>query len=244
MKTNLLTSILLIATCFVSQNIWAYDFSTIILSCTDYGTVVINNDKEFTNDIGEVDINNDVENTFVFKPNANYQLIKVLINGEDVTSSVKNNQLTTMIPAGSKMNVVFSQMTGDVNGDGTVDISDVVKLVNIILGSSTGEEPAQEYYWYVGTTNPSKTSWSLSDLTETSTSPITSFTAPNSNGMFTIWIVPTSEWGTVSSMKVGGETRNPWQTPVPWVTSVPSGYTAYYSQYSGDTSVTDIIWTK
>lgn len=105
-------------------------------------------------------------------------------------------------------------------------------------------EPVQTYNWYVGTTTPSKTSWSLSDLTETSTSPITSFTAPNSNGMFTIWIVPTSEWGTVSSMKVGGETRNPWQTPVPWVTSVPSGYTAYYSQYSGDTAVTDIIWTK
>ena len=154
MKTNLLTSILLIATCFVSQNIWAYDFSTIILSCTDHGTVVINNDKEFTNDIGEVDINNGAETTFVFKPNTNYQLRKVLINGEDVTSSVNNNQLTTMIPAGSKMNVVFSHMTGDVNGDGMVDISDVVKLVNIILGGSTGEETATTYYWYVGTVQP------------------------------------------------------------------------------------------
>ena len=38
------------------------------------------------------------------------------------------------------MNVVFSQMNGDVNGDGKVDISDVVKLVNIILGGSAGEE--------------------------------------------------------------------------------------------------------
>ena len=113
--------------------------TSLILSCTDRGTVVINNNQEFTNDIDEVDINNGAENTFVFKPNANYQLTKVLINGEDVTSSVKNNQLTTMIPAGSKMNVVFSQTTGDVNGDGKVDISDVVKLVNIILGGSTGE---------------------------------------------------------------------------------------------------------
>lgn len=128
--------------------------TSLVLSCTDQGTVVINNNQEFTNDIDEVDINNGAENTFVFKPNAKYQLTKVLINGEDVTSSVKNNQLTTMIPAGSKMNVVFSQTTGDVNGDGTVDISDVVKLVNIILGGSSGEE-APTYYWYVGQTNPS-----------------------------------------------------------------------------------------
>ena len=132
---------------------------SIYMSCTDQGKVIINDNFEFTNDIGEVSINNEAENTFVFKPNANYQLTKVLINGEDVTSSVKNNQLTTMIPAGSKMNVVFSQKTGDVNGDGTVDISDVVKLVNIILGGSTGEEPNGEaieengIYWgiYPGT---------------------------------------------------------------------------------------------
>ena len=119
--------------------------TSMTLSCTDRGTVVINNNQEFTNDIDEVEINNGAENTFVFKPNANYQLTKVLINGEDVTSSVNNNQLTTMIPAGSKMNVVFSQTTGDVNGDGKVDISDVVKLVNIILGGSSGEEPDTTY---------------------------------------------------------------------------------------------------
>lgn len=131
------------------------EMPSIYMSCTDQGKVIINDNFEFTNDIGEVSINNDAENTFVFKPNANYQLTKVLINGEDVTSSVKNNQLTTMIPAGSKMNVVFSQTTGDVNGDGKVDISDVVKLVNIILGGSTGEEPNDEaieengVYWGV-----------------------------------------------------------------------------------------------
>ena len=115
------------------------EMPSIYMSCTDQGKVIINDNFEFTNDIGEVSINNEAENTFVFKPNANYLLTKVLINGEDVTSSVKNNQLTTMIPAGSKMNVVFSQTTGDVNGDGKVDISDVVKLVNIILGGSAGE---------------------------------------------------------------------------------------------------------
>ena len=56
------------------------------------------------------------------------------------------------------MNVVFSQTTGDVNGDGKVDISDVVKLVNIILGGTIGEEPAPTYYWYVGQTQPTSQS--------------------------------------------------------------------------------------
>ena len=98
------------------------------------------------------------------------------------------------------------------------------------------------YKWHIGTTSPDKTSWSESDFNKTSQSPITSFTAVTSNP-FTIWIVPNS-WGTVSSMKTGGELRNPWITPVPWNPTLPTGYTAYYTTFSADTPITDITWSN
>ena len=75
-----------------------------------------------------------MESTFTFQPNENCELRQVLIDGLDVTRSVENNQLTTKVNEGSKMIVVFDNKGSDVNGDGTVDISDVVQLVNIILG--------------------------------------------------------------------------------------------------------------
>ena len=61
-------------------------------------------------------------------------LKQVLVNGEDVTGTVNNNRLTTTISRNSKMYVNFTQTDADVNGDGQIDISDVVTLVNIILG--------------------------------------------------------------------------------------------------------------
>ena len=42
--------------------------------------------------------------------------------------------------AGSVTNIkidIFSQITGDINGDGEVNVSDVTALINKILGSST-----------------------------------------------------------------------------------------------------------
>ena len=58
----------------------------------------------------------------------------MLIDGLDVTVSVENNQLTTKVHEGSKMMVIFDKTGYDVNGDGMVNISDVVALVNLILG--------------------------------------------------------------------------------------------------------------
>ena len=45
---------------------------------------------------------------------------------------VKNNTLTTTLPENSTMIVTFARESSDINGDGYVDISDVVRLVNII----------------------------------------------------------------------------------------------------------------
>lgn len=97
--------------------------------------------------------------------------------------------------------------------------------------------------YYIGLTNSSKTEWTLSDMNCYSATGITSFTAPSTPpGNFDIMIVPTSAWGTIKSLRVGGEARNPWMTPVPWITSLPAGYTAYFTTFGADTQITDIVW--
>ena len=104
------------------------------MSCNNKGKVTVNGGVQFTNDMGEVSVYDGTDNTFVFTPEENCQLEQVLIDGLDVTLSVKNNQLTTKVHEGSKMIVTFSKSSGDMNGDGMVNISDVVALVNLILG--------------------------------------------------------------------------------------------------------------
>lgn len=100
------------------------------------------------------------------------------------------------------------------------------------------------YHWYTGfMATPAKTSWSESDFNQTSTKPITSFTVIDEGPGFNIWIVPTA-WGTLVSMKVDGETRNPWQTPIPWNPTLPEGYVGYHANFSGNSQITDIVWKK
>ena len=104
------------------------------MSCNNKGKVIINSGVQFTNDMGEVRVYDGVDNTFIFQPKENYELRQVLIDGLDVTLSVENNQLTTKVHEGSKMMIIFDKTGYDVNGDGNIDISDVVALVNMILG--------------------------------------------------------------------------------------------------------------
>lgn len=103
------------------------------MACNTKGKVLVNNETIFTNKIKDVEVNEDEENTFEFIPNEGCKLEQVTLNGLDVISSVENNMLKAVIPANSQMNVVFSK-TGDINNDGYIDISDVVSLVNMILG--------------------------------------------------------------------------------------------------------------
>lgn len=109
-------------------------YTPLILACTDHGKVTINDNPDFSNDIGEINVYDGSENTFLFTPNENCHLDRVLINGLDVTKSVNNNQLTTVIQPNTKMVVVFSPKNADVNGDGHVNVNDVVEIVNLILG--------------------------------------------------------------------------------------------------------------
>lgn len=106
---------------------------SLTLACTDQGQVLINDCISFSNDIGEASVNDGIDNTFVFTPDEGCQLNRVLINGLDVTKSVKDNKLTARILPNSKMMVVFSPNNSDVNGDGVVNIADVISIVNTIL---------------------------------------------------------------------------------------------------------------
>lgn len=107
---------------------------SLALACSNQGKVGINNNISFTNKVGEVTVYDGADNTFVFTPDEGCRLDRVLLNGLDVTKSVKNNRLTTVIQGHSSMNVIFTSQGMDVNGDGRVDINDVVTLVNFILG--------------------------------------------------------------------------------------------------------------
>ena len=108
---------------------------SMLMACNPKGSVLINGATTFTNKIGEVEVNENEENTFVFTPAEGCKLEQVTLNGLDVTSSVSNNKLVATISGKSQMNVIFSRKGSDVNNDGRIDISDVLLLVNIILGN-------------------------------------------------------------------------------------------------------------
>ena len=110
------------------------DDYSFLLSCNSKGSITINNTTVFTNKIGITDIFEDAENTFVFTPKTNCKLEQVCLNGFDITLSVENNTLKAVIPAKSQMVVTFAKESGDMNNDGIINISDVVLLVNMILG--------------------------------------------------------------------------------------------------------------
>ena len=107
---------------------------SLAMACSDQGKVSINEYITFTNKLGEVSVRDGIENKFVFIPEEGSQLDRVLINGLDVTKNVKDNVLKTTIYPNYSMMVIFATKGADVNRDGAVDISDVVALVNIILG--------------------------------------------------------------------------------------------------------------
>ena len=106
-----------------------------VVSCNDKGKVRMTDvGVQFTNNVVDVIINDGTDNLFYFEPNDNCVLKQVLIDGVDVTRSVRYNELKATVHQGSKMIVIFDEPSYDVNGDGTVNITDVVKLVNFILG--------------------------------------------------------------------------------------------------------------
>ena len=120
------------------SNIVEYErIVTMTMACNTMGRVLVNSAPIVSNEICEVEVKDNVENRFAFLPDSNCSLTQVVLNGQDVTASVSKNILKIKTPEGSQMMVVFGKKEGasaDLNGDGSVDISDVVYLVNMILG--------------------------------------------------------------------------------------------------------------
>jgi hypothetical protein len=109
--------------------------ASFLISCSSKGSVSVNDAPSITNKIATADIKEGTDNTFTFAPKPNSRLDQVLLNGLDITANVEGNTLTCTIPANSQMIVTFTTEQGDLNNDGTIDISDVVAIVNKILGN-------------------------------------------------------------------------------------------------------------
>ena len=107
----------------------------VLISCNSKGSVNINDYIDITNKIDNINVFENTESTFVFTPKVNCRLEQIILNGFDITASVEDNTLKAVIPANSQMVVTFARESGDMNNDGSIDISDVVSLVNLILGN-------------------------------------------------------------------------------------------------------------
>ena len=107
------------------------------IACNSQGSVAVNDGESFSGNICEVEAMENATNTLVFTPNSGCKLEQVLLNGEDVTNLVTENTLNIVFTKDSKLIVTFHYGSSDmdVNHDGSVDISDVVTLVNFILSN-------------------------------------------------------------------------------------------------------------
>jgi hypothetical protein len=82
--------------------------------------------------------------TYYLTPEEGKEIESVYFNDEDVTSQLVNNTLTVTVTSDMTMTSFVVDMknaspklAGDINGDGEVNVTDVVKLYSYILGNST-----------------------------------------------------------------------------------------------------------
>ena len=111
--------------------------ATIMLSCNGQGGVSMNGEDVMAATICELVAMDSAPNAFVFTPNEDCLLEEVLVDGVNMTNQVSDNTLNVVVHDGSKVIVSFRNagVDMDVNHDGSVNISDVVTLVNYILGN-------------------------------------------------------------------------------------------------------------
>lgn len=109
--------------------------ATIMLSCNGQGGVSMNGGDVMAATICELVAMDSAPNAFVFTPNEDCLLEEVLVDGVNMTNQVSENALNVVVHDGSKVIVSFRNagVDMDVNHDGSVNISDVVTLVNFIL---------------------------------------------------------------------------------------------------------------
>ena len=143
-----------------------------------------------------------------------------------------------VVDVGDIVAVINGAATGDVNNDGNVDGDDITAIIDII--QSNNENAPVTYKYYLGETE--QETFTESDLVLTATEPITSITAHQSVGEneVTLWIYPTS-WGRPSSIKSGSaEMLQSWRFNDDWAI-VPYGYTSAWTAVDG-TETWTVTW--
>lgn len=75
-------------------------------------------------------------------PNAGEELVSATLDGKDITPDIKDNvYIATADKANAKLVVKFSgakTQQGDANGDGSVNVTDIISVANYILGAASG----------------------------------------------------------------------------------------------------------
>ena len=75
-------------------------------------------------------------------PNAGEELVSATLDGKDITPDIKDNvYVATADKANAKLVVRFSgakTQKGDANGDGSVNVTDIISVANYILGAASG----------------------------------------------------------------------------------------------------------
>lgn len=100
------------------------------------------NNESLRNESKTYDIKDNIYSyTLYFVPDEGHVVEKLLINGKDYTSKISDNCYREFAETRSvTISVSYakqSSLSGDANGDGSVDVSDVVSIVNYILGKAT-----------------------------------------------------------------------------------------------------------
>ena len=143
---------------------------------------------------------------------------------------------------------------GDVNGDGVVDVGDIVAVTDII--QSNNESAPVTYKYYLGVISESnlQNQQYVNDLianspTTTTNAPITSITlpsgAPSNNGYEHIFIYPES-WGTPSVINHNTLAPVGLNTLLDAGISNPTGYAGFflYDPMGNAGAVYDITWSN
>lgn len=96
------------------------------------GKVLVNNKEEI-----KVSLKKGSEVVLQFIPNKGYSLKQVIVNGEDVTNQVVDGRYTLMEMPAHDVTITISFeksfIPGDANGDGLVNVTDIVAAVNYIM---------------------------------------------------------------------------------------------------------------
>lgn len=99
---------------------------------------------------------------------------------------------------------------------------------------------AKKNNYFIGIANMYKTTWTESDFNSYSATAVTEMLTPRATGDNVILFIYPESWGEITSVNGGS---SPWVKDTSWFT-LPDGYTAVFTQFSGDHYFKSIHWSK